>query len=398
MENKLIMGDKFKLTGGEIITPDRNIGIGTVLVEGSKICGIEKGKVESTEYEDIDVSGRYVMPGFIDLHSHGAGNADFMDCTVDACITIAKEHAKHGTTLLFPTTLASDNSEMMKFLEIYDRVKDQKEGCAFGGLHLEGPYFAYEFRGAQDPKYLKNPDPADYMPILEATDCIKRWSIAPELPGAIEFGRVLCRKGILPSIAHTSAIYDDVIEAYEAGFTLITHFYSCMNGVIRRNAYRHAGCIEAGYLIDGMTLEVICDGIHVPKELLKLIIKIKGTDKVVLCTDSMRGAGMPDGTKSILGSKEKGQEVIIEDGVAKMPDRTCFAGSVATTDRLVRTMHFIAEQPLTDSVKMVTENPAKIMGVGNRKGRLQKGYDADIVVCNDKLYAEQTYVMGKRVY
>lgn len=392
------MTNKFKLSGGEIITPDRNLGIGTVLVDGDIIAGIEKDNVETSEYANVDVSGSYVMPGFIDLHTHGAGNSDFMDCTVDDCINIAKEHARHGTTLLFPTTLASDNTEMLHFLEVYEKVKDQKEGAAFGGLHLEGPYFAYEFCGAQDPKFLKNPASSDYMPILEASHDIKRWSIAPELPGAIEFGEMLRNRGILPSIAHTSAIYEDVIKAYEAGFTLITHFYSCMNGVIRRNAYRYAGCVEAGYLIDGMSLEVIGDGIHVPKELLKLIVKIKGTDKVVLCTDSMRGAGMPEGTKSILGSRAKGQEVIIEDAVAKMPDRSCFAGSVATTDRLVRTMHLMAEQPLPDAVKMVSENPARLMGLASRKGRLQRGYDADIVVCSKKLFAEQTYVMGKRIF
>lgn len=389
---------KFKLSGGEIITPDRNLGSGTVLIEDGVITGVEKGMVKTSDFEDIDVSGLYVMPGFIDIHTHGAGGSDFMDCSLEACRAISAEHAKHGTTLLFPTTLASDNEELFRFLEVYENVKDSVEGAAFGGLHLEGPYFAYEFRGAQDPRYLKNPDPKDYLPVLESSGDIRRWSIAPELPGALELGRLMQSKGILPSIAHTSALYEDVIEAYESGFSLITHFYSCMNGVTRRNAYRHAGCIEAGYLIDGMTLEVICDGIHVPKELLQLIIKIKGTDKVVLCTDSMRGAGMPDGTKSILGSLEKGQDVIIEDGVAKMPDRTCFAGSVATTDRLVRTMHFLAGQPVTDSVRMLTENPAKLMGLGDRKGRIQKGYDADIVVCDKDLYARQTYVSGKRVY
>lgn len=390
--------NKFKLSGGEVITPDQNLGVATVLIEDGVIVGVEKGFVESSDYEDVDVSGRYVMPGFIDIHSHGAGNSDFMDCTADACLMIAREHARHGTTLLFPTTLASDNAEMMRFLDVYEGVKDQSEGAAFGGLHLEGPYFSYEFRGAQDPKYLKNPDPKDYMAILEASSDIKRWSVAPELPGALEFGRILKNRGILPSIAHTSAIYDDIVEAYEAGYTLITHFYSCMNGVVRRNAFRHAGCIEAGYLLDGMTLEVIGDGIHVPKELLKLIVKIKGTDRVVLCTDSMRGAGMNEGTTSILGSLERGQTVYLEDGVAKVMDRSCFAGSIATTDRLIRTMHFQAEQPLTDSVKMLTVNPASIMGVGDRKGRIQCGYDADIVVCDKDIYARQTYVMGKRVY
>ena len=389
---------KFKITGGEIVTPDRPPGAGTVLVEDGRIAGVEYGEVEAPDFEDIPVEGRYVMPGFIDVHTHGAGDFDFMDCTVQSCLGIAKEHARHGTTLLFPTTLASDNAELLRFLEVYESVKDQREGAAFGGLHLEGPYFSPDFCGAQDPKYLKNPDPRDYMIVLEASKDIRRWSIAPELPGALEFGRELTRRGILPSIAHTSALYEDVVAAHEAGFTLITHFYSCMNGVVRRNAYRHAGCIEAGYLIDGMNLEVIADGIHVPRELFWLILKVKGTGKVVACTDSMRGAGMPDGTKSILGSRAKGQEVLIEDGVAKMPDRSCFAGSVATTDRLLRTMHFIAGQPLAEAVRMLSANPAAIMGLGDRKGRLQKGYDADIVVCDKNLYAYQTYVMGQRVF
>lgn len=203
---------KFKLSGGEIITPDRNPGIGTVLVEDGRIVGVKTGLVESEDYRTVDVSGMYVMPGFIDIHTHGTGNA-----------------------------------ELFRFLSVYDNVKDQQAGAAFGGLHLESPYFSCEFLGAQDPKHLKNPDPADYMPVLEASGDIKRWSIAPELPEALEFGELLCRKGILPSIAHTSAIYEDVVKAYEAGFSLITHFYSCMNGVVRRNAFRYAGCIEAGF-------------------------------------------------------------------------------------------------------------------------------------------------------
>ena len=395
--NQFVMS-KFKLSGGEIITPERNLGIGTVLVEDGTIVGVSAGAVETTDFEDIPVGGHYVMPGFIDVHTHGAGDADFMDCSEEACLTIAREHARHGTTLLFPTTLAADTAEMLRFLEVYHRVRNQKAGAAFGGLHLEGPYFAHEFRGAQDPKYLKDPTPEDYCPILEASEDIKRWSIAPELPGALTLGRLLTKRGILPSIAHTSALYPDVLEAYEAGFTLMTHFYSCMNGVVRRNGFRYAGCIEAGYLIDGMDLEVIADGIHVPAELLRLIIKIKGTDRVILCTDSMRGAGMPDGTSSILGSRERGQEVLIEGGVAKMPDRSCFAGSVATTDRLLRTMHFLAGQPLTAATAMLTVNPSRVMGLAHRKGRIQPGYDADLVVCSKELFAIQTYVMGERVF
>lgn len=390
--------NKLKFYNGEIITPDKNLGVGTVLVEDGKIVAVHEGDVEAPGYEPVDAEGGYIMPGFIDIHTHGSGNHDFMDCSEEACLGISKEHAKHGCTLLFPTTLASDNDELFKFLKVYEAVKDRTEGAAFGGLHLEGPYFSYAFRGAQDPKYLKNPSPEDYMPILESGADIRRWSLAPELPGAKEFGQVLTQRGIIPSIAHTEAIYHEVEEAFNAGFTLITHFYSCMNGVVRRNAFRYAGCVEAGYLLDDMNVEIIGDGIHVPRELLKMVRKNKSVDNIILCTDSMRGAGMPDGTTSILGSLEKGQEVIIEDGVAKMPDRSCFAGSVATTERLVKTMHFIGEAPLHDAVKMVTANPARLMGYADTKGRIQEGYDADIVICDKDINVNKTFVKGHRVF
>lgn len=386
-----------RIFNGEILLPDKNLGTGTVIIEDGIIIGVEKGNIEVPGAISIDAGGAYISPGFIDIHTHGAGNHDFMDCTEEACLGIARTHAQHGTTLLFPTTVASDNKELLEFIDVYHRVKNQQEGAAFGGLHLEGPYFSYAFRGAQDEKYLRNPHPDEYMEVLDSSDDILRWSIAPELPGALEFGDVLTKRGITPSIAHTEAIYDDVVKAYEHGFRHMTHFYSCMNGIVRKNAFRYAGCIEAGYLMDDISLEIIADGVHVPKPLLQLVVKIKGPDKIALVTDSMRGAGMPEG-KSWLGSWAKGREVIIEDGVAKMPDRQSFAGSVATTDRLVRTMYHLAELPLTDAVRMMTLTPATMMKVHDRKGRIAVGYDADIVVFDDNININHTLVKGKKVY
>ena len=278
---------------------------------------------------------------------------------------------------------------------MYDRIKGQSVGAAFGGLHLEGPYFAYAFRGAQDPRYLRNPASEEYMEILDRSKDIVRWSIAPELPGALEFGDLLLERGILPSIAHTDAIYEDIVEAVHHGFTHITHFYSCMNGITRRNAYRYAGCIEAGYLLDELTIELIADGIHVPAPLMKLAVKNKGAGKIALITDSMRAAGMPEG-KSILGSRAKGQEVLIEDGVAKMPDRQSFAGSVATADRLVRNMHQLGERPIEEAVCMMSLTPATIMGIQEQKGRIAKGYDADIVVFNADIQIQRVFINGQQ--
>lgn len=388
-------GKIIRIFNGEIITPERNLGTGTVIISDGKIIGVEQGNCEVPDSISYDAQGGFIAPGFIDLHTHGAGGSDFMDCTEQDCLTIAREHLRHGTTLLYPTTLASDNQELLRFLDVYDRIKEQRAGAVFGGLHLEGPYFAYAFRGAQDARYLRNPAPEEYMEILDRSQDIVRWSIAPELPGALEFGDLLLKRGILPSIAHTDAIYEDIVEAVRHGFTHITHFYSCMNGITRRNAFRYAGCIEAGYLLDEITIELIADGIHVPAPLMKLAVKNKGVEKIALVTDSMRGAGMPEG-KSILGSRDKGQEVIIENGVAKMPDRQAFAGSVATADRLVRNMYQLGERSIEEAVRMMSLTPATMMGIANRKGKIAKGYDADIVVFDGDIQIQQVFINGQQ--
>lgn len=389
--------NKIKIYNGIILTPFDNIGLGTVVIEGNKIIGVERGNIDVPDADNIDAGGCYISPGFIDLHTHGAGGSDFMDGTVEACLQIAHTHALHGTTLLFPTTLSATNKELFDFFNIYAQAKEQNcNGAAFGGLHLEGPYFAYNQRGAQDSRFLRNPEPMEYMEILDRCDDISRWSLAPELPGAHKFAQELLNRGIIPSIAHTDAIYEEVLEAYKAGFRHITHFYSCMNGITRRNAFRYAGCIEAGYLIDDMTLEIIADNVHVPKPLMQLVAKIKGPENIALVTDSMRAAGMPEG-KSILGSRHNGMEVIVEDGVAKLPDLTAFAGSVATADRLVRTMAYIGEQPLTSAVQMMTSTPARMAGFGHRKGQISVGYDADIVLFDKDIRIKATFVEGKQI-
>ena len=322
-----------------------------------------------------------------------------MDGTVDGFLQIAQTHAKHGTTSMLPTTLTCEKEDLIQTLEAYQTAfESNKSGADFIGIHLEGPYFAVSQRGAQDPKFIRDPDPAEYKEILSSFNCIKRWSAAPELKGAVEFGKYVTSKGVLAAIAHTDAIYEEVLEAYhDGGFTLATHFYSAMSGVTRRNAFRFAGVIESAYLLDDMDVEIIADGVHLPAPLLKLIYKIKGPDRIALITDAMRAADMPEG-ESVLGSFKNGLKVIVEDGVAKLPDRTSFAGSVATADRLVRTMLTMAEVPLVETIQMITETPARIMGVSDRKGSLTKGKDADVVIFNDLIEVQRTFVKGRSVY
>jgi N-acetylglucosamine-6-phosphate deacetylase len=226
---------------------------------------------------------------------------------------------------------------------------------------------------------------------------VRRWSAAPELKGALALGNCLKSRGVLAAVAHTDAIYEEVQAAYENGYSLITHLYSGMSGVTRRNAFRYAGVIESAYLIDGMDVELIADGIHLPGPLLRLAYKIKGPDRIALITDAMRGAGMPPGP-SVLGNRSSGLPVIIEDGVAKLPDRSAFAGSVATADVLVRTMITLGGAPLEAAVRMMTRTPASIMGVGDRKGRLAAGMDADIVIFDEQIRVDRTIVRGKVLY
>jgi len=386
------------IKNGQIITPFRNLGLGYVLIEDGKILEVSSGAIELTDALVIDAEGSYVAPGFVDLHTHGAGNADFMDGTVDAYLQAARTHATHGTTLLYPTTLTSTNDLLYNSFDIYKAAKEQNtDGAAFGGIHLEGPFFSYEQRGAQDPRYLRNPDPKEYLEILDRSNDIARWSIAPELPGALALGRELVKRGIQPSIGHTNATFEEAYIAYENGFRSITHFYSCISGITRRKAFRYAGVTECGYYIDGMNVEIIADGIHVPESLLKLIYKIKGADHITLVTDSMRGAGMPEG-KSVLGGLSDGVEVIVEDGVAKLLDRTAFAGSVATADRLIRTMNKIGQVALVDCIRMMTSTPARIMNIEDKKGSLLPGKDADIVIFDENIDIKMTLLSGRIIF
>jgi N-acetylglucosamine-6-phosphate deacetylase len=389
---------KLKISNGIIITPYRYIRGGTVVIENGSILGIHEGNVDVPGATEIDAKGNYIAPGFIDLHIHGGGGHDFMDGTEEAFLEIAKIHAKYGTTAMVPTTLTSEKEDLLKTLDNYEKAHSRNsEGASFLGMHLEGPYFAMSQRGAQDPRYIRNPDPQEYREVLAYSKSVTRWSAAPELPGAIEFAHYLGSKGILAALAHTDAVYEEVLEGFENGYTLATHLYSGMSGVTRRNAYRYAGAVESAFIIDEMDVEIIADGIHLPPPLLKLVYKIKGPERTALITDSMRAAGMPEG-ESVLGPLATGLKVIVENGVAKLPDRTAFAGSVATTDRLVRNMIQLADVPLLHAIQMITSTPARIMGVQDRKGSLMVGKDADIVLFDDNITIKTTLVGGNVIF
>ena len=243
---------------------------GSIALDHGVICPLP----ESVGSEDIviDGGGMYLAPGFIDIHCHGGGGYDFLDGTPEAFRGAARIHAQHGTTTLIPTATSATYEETVALLKVFEGVRaDNPLGSDMPGIHLEGPYFAPTQCGAQDPRYVRAPDPSEYNRILAASEHIMRWSAAPELPGSAEFAKACREHGVLPAIGHSDADYYEVTAAIPAGFTHVTHLYSNTSTVHRKNAYRYAGIVECAYLYDNMTVEIIADGVHLPKPLLQMI-------------------------------------------------------------------------------------------------------------------------------
>jgi len=384
------------IKNGKIIADDEILVGKSLYFEDGRITALTEEQLPSDEV--IDAKGNYVSAGFIDIHTHGAGGYDFLDETVEAYLTAAEMMARHGTTAVAPTLTSVDAEGMKRSVAVYkEAVKQNRKGAAFIGLHAEGPYFAESQKGAQESRFIHPFVSEEYKEILDGADgAIVRWSAAPELDGVEEFAKYVGERGVCLSIGHTDADFDEAMYAYDLGFKHLTHFYSGMSMVHRKNAYRISGVVEAGYLNDGFTVEIIADGKHLPASLLKLIYKVKGADSIALVTDSIRAAGMPEGP-SVIGRIDNGMEIIVEDGVAKLLDRTAFAGSVATFDRLVRNMITMAEVPLTDAIKMASRTPARILGLAT-KGELEVGYDADIVIFDGDVNVKRTVIGGRTVF
>ena len=379
-------------TNAQVITPT-GIYPGEVMVAADRIVEIAlQGKLDAQADRIVDVQGKYLSPGFIDIHTHGAGGYDFMG-SVENIYNACYSHMMHGTTTILPTTVTGSTQELLDYVELFNQVEAERPGMPYiHGLHLEGPYFAASQAGAQNPEYLRNPDPVEYEEVLRRTKRIARWSFAIELPGSQQFLRRLREEGVITSLAHSDATCEEVFRAAENGLACLTHFYSCMATVRRVNAYRIAGAIEAGYLLDDLYVEAIADGCHLPAELLQLIHKVKGPERICLVTDSMSAAGMPDGEYQL-----GGLPVIKEDGVAKLMDRSAFAGSVATTDRLVRTFRDLTDAPLYQVVKMASLTPAKLLGIDHMIGSIGLGKRADLLVFDENVEISHIMVRGELV-
>ena len=373
---------KTVIVGAKALLPE-GIRQCQIIVENGRILDVAEHVPFAPEDRVIRGSGLYLCPGFVDIHVHGGGGFSAMSGKAEDVIAMANAHARHGTTSILPTTLAAPIPILRAAVQGIRRAAELPCDADILGAHLEGPCLSPAQTGAQSPDDLKIPAETDLTPLLDAwPGGVRMMGAAPELPGALALGDQLMGRGIVASIAHSNATYDQVEEALDHGYCDVTHLYSSCSGMIRVHSYRVPGVIEAGLNLDALTVQVIADGKHLPLSLLQLIYRCKGAEKIELITDGLEFAAgnLVEGT---VYRQLNGVETLYEDGVMKLLSRESFAGSVATMHRCVRTMAQ-AGVPLIQAVRMASENPARRIGAA-RKGRIAPGMDADLLLMDENL-------------
>ena len=383
-EQKIILGNK-------IITPCKIIKKGIIVINDGVIeyVGEEKER-RLTSYSNF-YRGEYVVPGFIDIHCHGGNGYDTMDSTQEALKEISKFKAKNGCTGFLATTVTSSIKDTAKVLKNVNEYSKQfpKKGAEMLGVHLEGPFINIKQKGAQREDLIMPPsiEIVKYF-IRESGRLIKIITYAPELDTGFEFTSFLHKQGIITSVGHSNATYAQVQAGIQAGLSHVTHTFNAM----REIHHREPGVVGAALSSPELTVEIVADGIHVHPVVIKILIQARENEKIVLITDAMRAAGMPEGVYEL-----GGQEVTVAKGQARLKDET-LAGSVLTMDKAVKNMVNKIGIQLPKAIQMASFNPARSIGIDDKKGSLEPGKDADIVILNKNLETELTIVAGKIVY
>ena len=387
--------EPFALVNGRIVLPDQIIEGKSLIIEDSTITGIVSAGELAAHIEQVDVHGRLISPGLIDIHTHGALNQTFNEPNAEAFGNITHENARRGVTSLLATPATAPISDLVNCLEFSRQwMSENQAGAQVLGVHLEGPYFSLPQAGAQDPANIRDPNDGSVDHLLEHHDVIRMVSYAPELPGALELTDRLVALGIIPAAGHSSAKENEVAAAIERGLRHIIHIWSAQSTTIREGPWRKPGLLEVSLASDDLTVEMICDNKHLPPTLMKLAYKCIGPDRLCVISDATSGAGLPEGSHFRMGE----MEYEVHDGVGMMLDRSCFAGSTTLINEMLPILIEIVGVPLPEAVRMASLTPASVINIDDYKGSLEVGKDADIVVFNDDFTAWRTMIAGRWAY
>ncbi len=369
----------------------------TVICDNGKIIDIVERYDEKPDDKIIDANGQYLAPGFVDIHVHGGGNKSAMSTDYKDIIDMAEAHLKYGTTSIVPTTLASPINQLKDVTLSIKEASEKSKKANILGLHYEGPYLSLKYKGAQSPENILNPTKNPPDELFELWDKILIMGAAPEEDGCLELGDKLKKRNIVASVAHSAASYEIVEEAVKHGYSDVTHIYNACTSCFKEGIFRVAGVVEAGLALDEMTTQVIGDLRHLPKGLLKLIYKTKGVEKMYLITDGLEFSAS-DIKENTVYTQENGMGVIFEDGAMKLSDRSALAGSVATLKDCVKNMYKEVKVPLYEAVRMASLTPAEVVGFGKQKGKIEKGYDADLLLFDNDINIKSVITNGNIIY
>ncbi|MEI6875964.1 MAG: amidohydrolase family protein [Spirochaetota bacterium] len=384
-------GEPLALGGGRIALPDRIVEGKALLVEGGCIAGIQAEAELGIGIERVDVGGRLIAPGLVDMHTHGALGHAFDERDEAAWGLITSENARRGVTSLLATFVATPLPELLASLAFARGwMESEHGGSQVLGVHLESPYISPAQCGALDPASLRLPDDGSPASILDYSDVLKVWVLAPELPGALDLVASLAKAGVLPAAGHSAAKDSEVAEAMEKGLSHVTHIWSAMSSVIREGPWRKPGLLEAALTFEGLTVEMIADNRHLPSTLMKLAYKCLGPDRLCAVSDAGSGAGLAEGATYALGALT----YEVRDGVGQSLDRKVFGGSSTLLNQMLPVLTAVVGIPLAEALRMVSLTPARVIGADARKGSIEGGKDADLAIFNDDFSAWRTMIRG----